>query len=139
MNALFVDTSAWVAAADAADPAHEAVRRARDQWLASGGLLISTDYIADETLTVLRSRLGIDAARTWWALVTSSRRVVWEDIDGPRRERARDWFFRQGDKGYSFTDCTSFVVMKELRLSACLATDHHFRQAGFSVRPKSTA
>lgn len=139
MNALFVDTSAWVAAADADDPLNESVRRARDQWLASGGVLISTDYVADETLTVLRSKLGLDAARAWWTLVASSRRVVWEEIDAARRERAREWFYRQGDKGYSFTDCTSFVVMKDLRLSACLATDRHFRQAGFSVRPSARA
>jgi predicted nucleic acid-binding protein len=32
---------------------------------------------------------------------------------------------------FSFTDCVSFVVMKELRLTDALATDNHFRIAGF--------
>jgi len=41
--------------------------------------------------------------------------------------------FRHRDKDYSFTDCTSFVVMKELRLKDALTTDRHFRQAGFHI------
>lgn len=39
------------------------------------------------------------------------------------------------DKDYSFTDCTSFAVMRELRLREALTTDRHFRQAGFGVLP----
>ena len=58
MKALFVDTSAWVAAADAADPLGAAVRRERDAWLAAGGTLVTTDYVVDETLTTIRLRLG---------------------------------------------------------------------------------
>jgi predicted nucleic acid-binding protein len=39
-----------MACADAADPAHRAAASARDAWLAQGGLLVTTNYIADETL-----------------------------------------------------------------------------------------
>lgn len=47
----------------------------------------------------------------------------------------RALFFRHRDKGYSFTDCTSFVAMRELKLKAALTTDRHFRQMGFVVLP----
>jgi predicted nucleic acid-binding protein len=52
-----------------------------------------------------------------------------------RAEKARGVFFRYRDKDYSFTDCTSFVVMQELKLKRALTTDHHFRQMGFEVVP----
>ena len=65
MKALFVDTSAWVAAADAADPLGAAVRRERDEWLAAGGTLVTTDYVVDETLTTIRLRLGLPATEAW--------------------------------------------------------------------------
>jgi predicted nucleic acid-binding protein len=43
-------------------------------------------------------------------------------------------FFRKhADHDCSFTDCASFVVMRELRLSQALTTDHHFPQAGFEA------
>jgi predicted nucleic acid-binding protein len=46
----------------------------------------------------------------------------------------RKRFFRKhADHQHSFTDCTSFVVMRELKLSQALMTDHHFSQAGFDA------
>lgn len=135
MKPLFVDTAGWVACADGADPHHREAVGARDQWLDSGGMLITTDYVADETLTLLRLRLGLDAASAWWRQVDGSSRLRWEAISPARADKAREWFFRHRDKEYSFTDCTSFVVMRELRLREALTTDHHFTQAGFLQRP----
>jgi len=135
MRPLFVDTAGWVACADAADPLHGKAIAARDGWLEAGGMLLTTDYVADETLTLLRLRLGLGCAEAWWRQVDDSSRLRWESISPPRADKAREWFFRHRDKEYSFTDCTSFVVMRELRLREALTTDHHFTQAGFVRRP----
>lgn len=135
MKALFVDTAGWMAMADAAEPAHGDARAARDGWLRTGGVLISTNFVQDETLTLLRIRLGIDAAEQWWTRVAQSPRLRWEAIDAQRTERALAWFFKWRDKSFSFTDCSSFVVMRELRIRQALTTDHHFRQAGFETVP----
>jgi uncharacterized protein len=135
MRFLFADTAGWMAAADASDPKHRATTSARDKWFDEGGQFVTTDYIIDETLTLLRIRLSLDAAEEWWHTLAASRRVRHEPIDGDRAERARAIFFRR-DKDFSFTDCTSFAVMRELRLHVALTTDRHFRQAGFDLLPR---
>jgi uncharacterized protein len=138
VKAVFVDTSGWVMLADAADPDHARARACRDDWLRAGGRLLSTDFVLDETLTLLRVRLGLDASERWWSQVEGSARLGWEQIDEGRAEKARQWFFRWRDKDLSFTDCTSFVVMRERRLRTALTTDHHFVQAGFQIVPAKT-
>ena len=135
MRQMFVDTAAWVAAADSSDTAGSAVREARDQWLSSGGVLTTTDYVIDETLTTVRFRLGLNAAEAWWQQIDGSARLRIESMDEPRRERARALFFGYRDKEFSFTDCCSFVLMRELRIRRALTLDHHFRQMGFEVIP----
>ena len=135
MKSLFVDTAGWIACADAADADHEVVCGARDNWLEHQGLLITSDYVIDETLTLLRLRLGLSAAEQWWHTLAASKRVVRELIHEERAERARHIFFRHRDKNFSFTDCTSFALMRELRIREALTTDKHFRQAGFQMSP----
>jgi uncharacterized protein len=133
---LFVDTAGWTACADAADPAHQTARAARDKWLEREGQLLTTDYVIDETLTLLRLRLGLGATERWWHSIAASRRLQRESINEERAERARGIFFRYRDKEFSFTDCTSFAVMREMRLQHALTSDTHFRQAGFQMVPR---
>ena len=135
MKALFVDTAGWMACADGADPAHGSSCRARDAALEQGSMLVTTDYVVDETLTLIRKRLGLGAAEAWWEQVDGSSRLRWEWIGVTRAEKARRVFFRHRDKDYSFTDCTSLVVMQELKVRQALTTDAHFRQMGFQVLP----
>lgn len=124
-----------VAMADADDPSYTASRRVRDSCMRGGGVLVTTDYVIDETLTLIRRRVGLRAVTRWWTHVSAGSRVRWEWIDPIRAEKARRWFFKWNDKDFSFTDCTSFVVMKELRIHRALTTDRHFSQAGFESLP----
>jgi len=133
MKGLFVDTAGWMACADAASPAHARATAARDRCLEQKGVLVTTDYVMGETLTLIRFRLGLSAAEAWWKQVEGSARLRWEPITPERAEKALHLFFRYADKDFSFTDCTSFVVMQQLRLKQALTTDRHFKQAGFQV------
>ena len=135
MKGLFVDTAGWMACADAADPAHVRACAARDRALEDGLPLLTTDFVVDETLTLLRMRMSVAATEKWWLQVDRSTRLRWERITVERFDRARGLFFKYRDKTFSFTDCTSFVVMQELRLSRALTTDRHFRQMGFQIVP----
>ncbi|HYV41512.1 MAG TPA: PIN domain-containing protein [Thermoanaerobaculia bacterium] len=138
MKGLFVDTAGWMACADEADPAHHRALQSRDTALKSESVLVTTDYVIDETLTLIRIRLTLAAAEGWWAQLEGSSRLRWEWIGMARADKARAVFFRHRDKSYSFTDCTSFVVMKELKLKQALTTDRHFRQMGFEVLPAAS-
>jgi predicted nucleic acid-binding protein len=48
---------------------------------------------------------------------------------------AWELFDARADKEYSFTDCTSFVLMRRLGISTALAADDDFVQEGFEVVP----
>jgi len=130
VNRVFVDTSGWYAYARADDPAHDGARTALELW---EGRLVTTDYVFDETVTLTRARLGVSAAAKLGdalrdAGVVELVRLLPEDFDD-----AWELFKKNRDKPWSFTDCTSFAVMRRLRLHAAVATDKHFRQAGFET------
>lgn len=132
MHRVFVDTGAWFAFFVASDPDHHAVAGA---LTGREGRLLTTDYVFDELVTLVRYRATHrDARRVGDALRAGS---VTELIGLQRRDIDRAWerFVRDSDKRYSFTDCTSFAVMNRLGLDTAVAVDDHFRQAGFVVLP----
>ena len=135
MKCLFVDTAGWMSMADRSDQRHLDAIRIRDEWLEQGGLLVTTDYVVDETLTLIRMRLGLEAAEKWWQQISGSPRLQVEWVDAERADKAVGWFFRWKDQSFSFTDCTSFVVMRELKLKKVLTSDKHFNTAGFQTMP----
>ena len=97
--------------------------------------MITTEFVIDETLTLIRFRLGLAAAHAWWQQVDGSARLRWERIESDRFERARHLFFQYRGKDLSFTDCTSIAVMRELKLTSVITTDGRFGQMGFNVLP----
>jgi len=129
----FADTSVLYAAVDARDAYHpDAASLLRQQALA-GGMIVTSDYVVAETLNLAVARRGrLVADRLLQLLETSSGlRIEWI---GPERFLAAKAFFRKhADHDYSFTDCTSFVVMQELRIDDALTSDRHFVEAGFRM------
>jgi predicted nucleic acid-binding protein len=134
---LFVDTWGWLVLADFRDPSHSAAVAARRSRPASGSL-VTTDYVLDETFTLLFARCPFPVARQFSdglmaaaALGSLSvERVTPERFAAAYRMRLR---FR--DKpAISFTDFTSFAVMRELGIRDVLTADAHFRQVNFGFR-----
>ena len=48
-------------------------------------------------------------------------------------DRAFALFESRANKDWGLTDCISFEMMKEKRISLALTADHHFEQAGFKL------
>lgn len=135
MKRLFVDTAGWMAMADSRDPLHRKSVQCRDQWLEDGAILVTSDYVIDETLTLLRMRIGLGAAKKWWQMVSDSPRCKKEWITPDHLGKAVQWFFQWQDQSFSLTDCTSFIVMRELGIEDALTADNHFSIAGFCIHP----
>ena len=128
---LFVDTSGLYALADRRDPLRSRAQGHVSACVSSGLRLVITDYVLDESCTLAKARAGSAAALRLLHLVEASAGFRLEWIGSDRFESAKAYFRKHADHEYSFTDCTSFVVMKELRLRDALTTDHHFPEAGF--------
>ncbi len=132
MERAFVDTSAWIALMSRDDPSRETVRRAIESFR---GRLVTTNFILDETVTLAL------ASESHKAAVKVGERLSSEDLADLIRLTAADetaafeLFKKRPDKGYSFTDCTSFAIMRRLDVRVAIALDDHFRQEGFTVLP----
>ena len=98
----------------------------------TGISFISTDYVLDETATLLRARGLTKLLAEFFRLAEESQALTLEWTSPGRFAAARKFMLKHLDQEFSFTDCVSFVVMKEFRLTDALATDNHFRIAGFN-------
>ena len=56
-------------------------------------------------------------------------------IDASIWEAAWQLFERYDDKTWSCTDCTRFVIMRQMEILQAFAFDSHFEQAGFQLWP----
>lgn len=124
---IFVDTGAWYASVVPDDENFQAAR----QWLdGNDQSLLTADYVIDETLTLLKVRghapLALELGEALFAAELADLVLVTEDD----LHQAWRTFRRFGDKDWSFTDCTSKVVMERLRLRQAFSFDQHFRQFG---------
>ena len=130
---VFVDSSGLYALADRRDSSHAQARERVGKLLESGTGLVLTDYIVDEACALAKVRAGSDAALRLLEIVERSRAIemLWIGIE--HFEAAKAFFRRHADHGYSFTDCTSFVVMDKLRIRDTLTSSHHFDTAIFRI------
>jgi len=126
---LFWDTSAIYAFINRKDPDHEAVKLAVNS--AKSGIVIS-NYVFDEVVTLTLSRLGHAAAAHIGNILLNTPRIERQRVSAQDEINAWALFSERPDKHYSFTDCTSFVLMRRLGIKRCIATDIHFRQEGFA-------
>src|SRR5260370_16189420 len=114
MTVVFVDTSAFCALAARTDRNHRRARAFLRSLPRSGrGLLTSTD-VFDETVTLLRHRLGHGTAVAVGGALMSFKwgRVV--DVMDEIPRSARNLFLLYAHQWFSFTECTSLATIKSL-------------------------
>jgi predicted nucleic acid-binding protein len=129
---IFIDTGVWFARFVTRDPDHERVAA----WFAGNDEpLLTSDYCVDETLTLLsvrdRPSLAIEAGRELFNETLA--RMYFLTVT--QFNRAWILFQQHAASGWSFTDCTSKVVIDDLELEAAASLDRHFHQFGVAVFP----
>ena len=132
MERLFVDTSAWFAFANRKDPKHANVGGALKEF---PGRIVTSNFIFDETVSLCLYRLGHQAAIAFGSVLTDPDEVDLVRVTAEDEHAAWELFCNRSDQCYSFTDCTSFVVMRRLGLSKALALGADFSTEGFDVVP----
>ena len=118
---LFVDTSVWYAAADAADRSNERAR----EILSAGDRLVTTDHVLLECWTLLRLRIHRAAAETFWDGLRSG--IARIETVGTADLHAAWAIGRVSSyQDFSFVDRTSFAVMERLGLERVASFDNDF-------------
>jgi predicted nucleic acid-binding protein len=130
---IFVDTSGLYALIDRKDSHHMAARKVVAKLVRAGKTLVVTDYIVAETLNLANARSGAHVAIRVMDLLEQSSGIRIDWVGSARFDATKAFFRKHSDHGYSFTDCTSFLVMRELRLTKALTSDGHFTEAGFEA------
>ena len=94
--------------------------------------LVTTNFVLDENYTRLRSKIQHSAILRFKDSIRKSRQLSVVRITKTLEDQAWEIFARYDDKDCSFTDCTSFAVMRQLDITTAFAFGDHFEQFGFT-------
>ena len=130
-DAIFSDTSFWIALTNEADAAYEKAQSfkaslARRKIITSESVLIEyLNYFAG-----WGPHFRDEASANVQALLFN--RLVTVEQHTAETFRSGLEFYRQRlDKGYSLTDCISMQTMHREQITEALTSDRHFEQEGF--------
>ena len=118
---LFVDTSAWYAAADTDDRENARAK----EVLGSGEALLTTDHVLVESWLLVLRRLGRTAAERFWEGLRAGLANL-EVVGAADLEAA--WSIGQlfPKHDFSIVDRTSFAVMERLGIDRVATFDSDF-------------
>jgi|ERR1035437_7333773 predicted nucleic acid-binding protein len=130
MKAVFADSFFFLAILNRADQAHErAVAMSRQ----IRSVRITTDWIITELADGLAKVEERERFMDLYRHIQLSPAIRVVPASRALLEEGISLYGARPDKGWSLTDCISFVVMRDEGLQHALTGDHHFEQAGFKA------
>jgi uncharacterized protein len=130
MSTLLADTSFFVAYLNPRDEHHGMAV----EWMtASLEQIITSEWVLAELGNYLAEGPDRRLLGPLVRALSGEERVEIVPTDHTAFLNALSLYARRPDKAWSFTDCTSFALMKSRKITDALTTDHHFEQAGFTV------
>ena len=137
-DTVFIDTWGWLALGHRRDARHQEVKAFYQSLREKGILCYTTDYVLDETITLLFRREVFEEAVYFMEGIfqaTEERFLTVERITSERFTSAWKLRKRLQDKPkISFTDFTSMAIMEEKGIKNVLTEDEHFMQVGMGFQ-----
>ncbi len=128
--AIFIDTSAWAAFVYEKDEWHSSIARTIGHAMDRYYQVVTSNFVIDETITLLLKFITKDKIIEFVEnLNESSVKIV--EVNRELWNLAWGIFKQYRDKQFSFTDCTSFAIMREMGIEEAISLDRHFDQMGF--------
>jgi predicted nucleic acid-binding protein len=135
---LFVDTWGWLTLYDKREARHREVVNFYQKFRTQQGQLFTTDYVLDETFTLLFKRLPFAQAQQALSLLDEAVDLGYlnlEWITPDRFAKTKNLRLKLQDKPQiSFTDLSSMIVLEEMTISNILTADAHFTHVGLDVQ-----
>lgn len=125
---VFADTFALIAWLNPDDHAHPVVSAYLDAFT---GRLLTTEWVLMEKADALSGPADRSTVAAFLKAVRADPLFEVVGYEPTVYQAGFDLFAARRDKAWSLTDCISFGVMAERKLSEALTADHHFEQAGF--------
>jgi len=130
---LFVDTAYVYALINPRDQWHLEAVEWRKRIKSEKRLLLTTEFILAEIADGLSAVNFRQAAARAIHILQENPFVKIVPASSELFAQALTLYEQRSDKNWGLTDCTSFVVMEENKITDALTTDDHFRQAGFTA------
>lgn len=127
----FIDTSAFYALLDRNDAFHPTAKETWHLLLEQGEPLLTSNYILLESFALIQNRLGMRAVKVFHEDILPVLHLEW--IDSAVHLHAVSSLLTADRRNLSLVDCTSFEVIRRLRVQNVFAFDAHFREQGFHV------
>ena len=127
---IFIDTSGFKAFIDPKDDFYAMAARMMVNFQLSKPYFVTSNYVIDETATLIRSRCKKEIFLNFKEYLINSRILHINRVT--HQDEAEAWIWMEKDwSRLSFTDCVSFAQLKRLEINRVFGFDHHFEQAGF--------
>jgi predicted nucleic acid-binding protein len=128
MNLVFADAYYFVARLNRRDQHHARVLKFSREFRAR---ILTSDWVLMEVADALAESESRSRVRDFILHLRQS--AACEIVPATREllDRALELYHRHADKKWTLTDCVSFVIMRERKVTSALTGDKHFAQAGF--------
>ena len=132
---IFVDTGAFLARHLRSDQFHASAKRGWKELRRREWKLVTSNFVLDETLTLLGRRASYPFAAERGRRILLSKTLLVLRPEAEDELEALRLFGKFADQRVSFTDCVSFALMRRRGIERAFTFDAHFERAGFTVWP----